>query len=250
MRFLCCIADLYILVECKYEYTREVFKDYISYVKIMPDFTVTVTDEMIEYELDLIKADYGNVNYESLRKYVENTAVFRYIANKLMAEYDGLLFHSSSVEYDGKGYLFAAKSGTGKSTHTRLLTEYKKGEISYINDDKPFIRYCLDDDKFYVYGTPWCGKHGLGRNVKVPLKAICILKRGKNNTINKINSVNVIPEIMAQTVKPVDVETADAFFKTLSLITEKVEFYELYCNMESDAAKTSFNGMMNRGVII
>ena len=33
-------------------------------------------------------------------------------------EHDGYYLHSSAVVLDGKAYLFAAPSGTGKSTHT------------------------------------------------------------------------------------------------------------------------------------
>ena len=37
-----------------------------------------------------------------------------------MISYDTILFHGSVVAVDDVGYLFTAKSGTGKSTHTRL----------------------------------------------------------------------------------------------------------------------------------
>ena len=46
--------------------------------------------------------------------------MFPYIAER-MPLFDTILFHDSAI--DGEGYLFTAKSGTGKSTHTRLWRE-------------------------------------------------------------------------------------------------------------------------------
>ena len=54
--------------------------------------------------------------------YLETMAVYRKIEDKLL-DYDTILFHGSAVAVDGVGYLFTAKSGTGKSTHTRLWRE-------------------------------------------------------------------------------------------------------------------------------
>lgn len=235
MYFNCKIADLYIGVNYKYNYTLKVFQDYIVSSDIKPNFTVTVTDEMIEYE-----NKFDTVHPPA---FVENIAVFRSICNTLLLSYNGLLFHSSAVSYDNKGYLFSARSGTGKSTHTRLLTEYNS-DISYINDDKPFIRYFEDENKFYVYGTPWKGKHGLGSNVKVPLKAICFLSRGEDNEIKKVDSFSVLTEVFSQTVKPSTENSVNSFTDTISKLMQCVDFYKLKCNMNNDAPITSFNGMI------
>ena len=51
--------------------------------------------------------------------YLETLALYRKICNGLI-NFDVLLFHGSVIDVDGKGYLFAAASGTGKSTHAAL----------------------------------------------------------------------------------------------------------------------------------
>ena len=68
--------------------------------------------------------------------------------------------------------LFTAKSGTGKSTHTRYWLEAFGNRAAIINDDKPFIR--LDTPAPMICGAPWSGKHGLDTNLSVPLAGICI----------------------------------------------------------------------------
>ena len=231
------IADIIIGVNYKYAYTKKVFENYLVEDNLTPSFIVTVTDDMIEFE--------RKYNSEFPPAYVENIAVFRYIANEVMLNYNCILFHSSAIEYKGNAFMFTAKSGTGKSTHTRLLRDYNSN-ISYINDDKPFIRYFENEKTFYVYGTPWKGKHNLGENVKIPLKAICFLNRGENNSITKINPLNSLNEIMMQTVKPTTEEAVTPFMNTISALTENVDFYKLYCNLSSDAPKTSFSEMIEK----
>lgn len=110
-------------------------------------------------------------------KYLETLAVYRKIARKLL-EFDTLLFHGSVVAVDGTGYLFTAKSGTGKSTHTRLWRQLFGSRAVMANDDKPLLK--ITDNGVIAYGTPWNGKHRLGSNISIPLRAICILGRGRD----------------------------------------------------------------------
>ncbi len=98
---------------------------------------------------------------------------FKYVA----IQNQGLVFHSSTIDYNGKGILFSADSGTGKSTHTGLWLKYYPNQTKIINDDSPLIR--LVDGKPYVFGTPWSGKTDINDNVKAPLSAIVFLKRGE-----------------------------------------------------------------------
>ena len=63
---------------------------------------------------------------------------------------DTLVLHAVVVSYGGKGYMFIAPSGTGKSTHARLWLEHIEG-TELVNDDFPVVR-----DEM-VYGSPWGG---------------------------------------------------------------------------------------------
>lgn len=98
---------------------------------------------------------------------------FKYVA----IQNQGLVFHSSTIDYNGKGIMFSADSGTGKSTHTGLWLKYYPAQTKIINDDSPLIR--LVDGKPYVFGTPWSGKTDINDNVQAPLSAIVFLKRGE-----------------------------------------------------------------------
>lgn len=172
--------------------------------------------------------------------YLELLAVQRKLAEALFA-FDTLLFHGSVVAVDGEGYLFAAKSGTGKSTHARLWREMLGERAVMINDDKPFLR--MEGGRVFAYGSPWNGKHRLGTNGCAPLKAICILERGEVNEIHPISKAEALPVLMQQTHRPSDKANFPKFMELMGKLTEGTAFYRLKCNMEKDAAKASYEGM-------
>lgn len=177
---------------------------------------------------------------QSSDSYLETLAVYRKIA-EAMVEFDTVLFHGSAVAVDGEGYLFAAKSGTGKSTHTRLWRQVFGDRAQMINDDKPLLH--ITDNGVTVYGTPWNGKHGLGSNISVPLKGLCILSRGKVNQIHSVSPARVIASVLQQTYRPHD---SAKLAKTLELVDRLMigtRLYQLQCNMEEEAAIVSYNAM-------
>lgn len=143
-----------------------------------PDFKIVMRRHDLDLEKRLSTA--GGVvpdwNYETL-------AILRKFLVKA-AEYGVILFHCSAIAVDGQAYLFAAPSGTGKSTHARLWREMLGGRAEMVNDDKPFVRF--KDGVPYVYGSPWNGKHRLSSNISRPIKGICFLEQGAENHIKRI----------------------------------------------------------------
>lgn len=172
--------------------------------------------------------------------YLETLSVYRKIAEELL-NYNIILFHGSVIAADGKAFLFTAKSGTGKSTHTRLWRELLGEKAVMVNDDKPLL--AITEDGVIAYGTPWNGKHRLGNNIAVPLGAICILERNSKNEIIEITSKAAYAMVMQQIYKPVG---SQPMVKTLGLVDElltKVRFYRLGCNMDIEAARVAYEGM-------
>ena len=172
--------------------------------------------------------------------YLETLAVYRKIADRLLS-CDTLLFHGSVIAVDGEGYLFTAKSGTGKSTHTRLWREYFGERAVMVNDDKPLLH--ITASGMTAYGTPWDGKHRLSTNIAVPLKGICILTRDTTNHIEPAEPHAAYPMIVQQTNRSL---SADGMKQTLSLIDRMLNVmpaYRLGCNMDIEAAKVAYEGM-------
>ena len=176
---------------------------------------------------------------EYLDKYLEELAVYRKIA-EVMPRYDTILFHGSAVAVDGIGYLFAARSGTGKSTHTALWRDLFGERAVMVNDDKPLLHIA---EEVTVYGTPYDGKHRLSSNIAVPLKAVCILTRASENTIEPIKKNDAYPMLLGQTYRPADPVSMQKTMLLIDKLADRVRLYRLGCNMDISAAETAYNGM-------
>lgn len=208
-----------------------------------PDFFVQIESSDIAYErkksaLEDEKEGRRIVAYSE--GYLETLAVYRKIAEQML-EYDTILFHGSCIAVDGEAYLFTAKSGTGKSTHTRLWRETFGQRAVMVNDDKPLIY--ITKQGAIVYGTPWRGKHFLGENIRVPLKGICILERGDVNKIRSITKSEAFPMFLQQTFRPSNVQKMTMVLELLNQFGNQVPAYRLSCNMNPEAARISYEKM-------
>lgn len=238
------LADTIIRITSIYADVHRMCKDYkIDADRASIDLDIVITQEDIDYErLKSARED----EFEGIPvrhfsdAYLETLAVYRKIAENMPFR-ETILLHGSAVAVDGEGYIFIAKSGTGKSTHTRLWREFLGDRVVMVNDDKPLI--CVKDDMCVAYGTPWDGKHRISNNIKVPLKAICILERAENNTLQPVNTREAYPMLLQQIYRPGDVA---AMTKTLALVDklgESVNLWRLGCNTEIGAAEVAYNTM-------
>lgn len=207
------------------------------------EYTITTTEADIAFECAKSAREdekKGIPIQEYENGYLETLAVYRKLVQVLTQE-DVLLMHGAVVAVDGQAYLFTAKSGTGKTTHTRLWLKQFGSRAVMINGDKPLLH--VTNEGVTVYGTPWDGKEHLSRNVACPLKAVCILARSETNHIESISKQEALPMLCQQCYRPA---RPDALKKTLMLVDRlgnSVPLYKLGCNMELEAALVAYHGM-------
>lgn len=235
------IADKVVEVTSIYAEVHEYCTDYQTDENV--DYSVTTTQADIDFEREK-SAREDEVEGIPIRhfpdSYLEGLAVYRKIANT-MIDYDTILFHGSVIAVDGVGYLFTAKSGTGKSTHTRLWREYFGDRAVMVNDDKPLLK--IMDRGVIAYGTPYNGKHRLGSNISVPLKAICILTRDTDNHIEPITRNQAYTKLLQQVYRPADGEKMMKTLDLLDRLADSIKLYQLGCNMDISAAQVAYEGM-------
>ena len=146
------------------------------------------------------------------------------------------LFHSSVVSYQGKGYMFLGKSGTGKSTHSSLWLRHISG-TELVNDDNPVVRV-LPDNEIRVYGSPWSGKTPCYRNVDYPVGAIVLLSQAPYNRIERLVKIKayaaLVPSISG---KRWDKDIAEGLHQTESLLAQHAHIFHLECLSDGDAAR-------------
>lgn len=235
------IADKVVEVTSIYAEVHEYCADYQTDENV--DYSVTTTQTDIDFEREKSAREdeiEGIPVCHFSDSYLEELAVYRKIAEKML-DFDTVLFHSSVVAVDGVGYLFTEKSGTGKSTHTRLWREYFGERAVMVNDDKPLLK--ITDSGVTAYGTPYNGKHRLGTNTSVPLKAICILTRSADNHIEPITREQAYTMLLQQVYRPANMLKMTKTLELVDRLADSVKLYRLGCNMDISAAQVAFEGM-------
>ncbi|MBE6977917.1 MAG: hypothetical protein E7438_04665 [Ruminococcaceae bacterium] len=208
-----------------------------------PDFSVVVTEEDLRFEqaeLDAEAAEEGFRRRAFTDPFLERAAIQRAFAEYLFRQ-DTLLVHGSAVAVDGKAYLFMAKSGTGKSTHTRFWREVFGDRAVMINDDKPFL--ALTDRGVVAYGSPWSGKHGLDTNISAPLAGICILERGSENKILPISAPEALEMLRKQSYCPMDAAARPRFEALTAQLAAVVPLWRMTCTKDPQAASLAHDTM-------
>ena len=226
------IADLPIGIDNRYAHVAHLAKDYLTDEE--PLFTVCATDAEIEAERAVSERDFP-------AGYLEAVVVYRNIAARL-PEYDAIVFHGAVLNLDGEAYAFTAKSGVGKTTHTRLWLKLFGDRVHYLNGDKPVIRFI--DGVPYACGTPWQGKENYGVNERAPLRGIAFLDRGIINTATAAKADEVMLRLVSQVYIPKSSAQALAAMGICDRILSSVRLVDLKCNMEPEAAEVSYRAFL------
>lgn len=204
-----------------------------------PNYMVTMTEEDLKNE---------RTNSEDGKVYVneEISALYRKIAD-LLVEENTVVFHSSSFMVNGGAFLITARSGVGKSTHSRNLNTYIGDGFVYINDDKPLIR--VDENNVTVYGTPWNGKERRGNNISAPLKAVLFLSRGATNTYRKIvNKEEIYVKMISQIYLPKEKAKREKALKVADMLLKNVNFYEINVTKDAESAKMTYEEIIKNEI--
>lgn len=227
------IADLYVGIDYKYEILKKQAPKYeTSDIPEIVDIAVRAT----ETSINSLKNSTPQLTLDECEYLITGSNFYN-----CLIDFNGLMIHASAVLYKGGAYLFSADCGTGKSTHTQLWLKAFGDEAKILNDDKPAVR--IFDDGVYAYGTPWSGKTDFSVNEKAVLKGICFIHRSKTNSIHRTDAGDILPDILKQTLRPIDKAKMEKLLTNLDLLLERVPVYRMGCNMDVEAAVVAYNAM-------
>ena len=224
-----------------FESTPQYFKAYLT--EDPPEFSIAVTREDIAFEqADLLEEAHRDGFKPRIftDPFLERAAIQRAFAEFLF-DFGILLFHGSAIAVDNEGYLFTAHSGTGKSTHTRLWKQVFGERAVMVNDDKPFLE--LTEAGILLHGSPWSGKHGLDANICVPLKGLCILERGTENTIRPATADEALGMLQKQAYRPINTEKEVEFLSLTHRLADLASLWKLSCTKDQAAAQIAYHAM-------
>ena len=227
------LADISIRLKNRYPDVEDLCWEYETQEE--PVMTLSVSQEEIERERNL-QADIFTDGY------LESVCLYRKLALEML-QHDVFILHASIVEVDGEGYAFLASSGTGKTTQTRLWLEYFGSRSRVINGDKPLIRIVPKGEEweFTAYGTPWCGKEGMGCNASVPLKALFLLERAVEPSCEIASEEYSIDRLFHQLLIPEQPDQMEQLLTMADRLVETVPCYRLGCDMTTVSFRTAFN---------
>lgn len=152
----------------------------------------------------------------------------------IYAQQHGLFaLHSASILYKNQAWLFAAASGTGKSTHAQLWQHYYRTPI--INGDLNLLGFANSNP--VVYGLPWCGTSNMYSTHTYPLGGIILLKQGSKNIVQELSRDNQQLQVMQRLINPVWTEQmADVNLEFSGKLSEQAPIFQFLCTKEAAAA--------------
>ena len=235
------ISDINIEIIC---HERTVYNECKGYLKnfATPDMIVSASMAEMDAEAKLlppITESYEGVATTRFYGGIESRIIQRKIADNLPF-FDSIVMHGSVVALNNQGYMFAAPSGVGKTTRTRLWLDMYSSSV-VVNGDKPIIK--VTETQAIACGTPWCGKEGWNTNIMVPLKTIFLLERADEDEKSSIEEVSIgkaFPFLLQQTHRPKDLVLMKKTLQLLKSLEGKVKIYKFRSTPTKESVKLAF----------
>jgi hypothetical protein len=131
---------------------------------------------------EFCRFDYLLSPYASRKIPLHALATNIFLLQHSFISHQGLVIHAGGGSIQGKGMVFAAPSGTGKSTLTQLLLSSPQNRL--FSEERLIIR--LVDADWNVWGTPWSGENNIARNESAPLSALVFLSQSEKTKITEL----------------------------------------------------------------
>ena len=153
---------------------------------------------------------------------------------RMLLPWGRMILHASAVIYQGEVYVFAAPSGTGKSTHAALWEKYFGGEI--LNGDKVILH--KEGDRVMASGGPVAGSSEIYRNETYPVAALFLLKQAPENRVTPVSKRTAVLSLYSHAVKSEqDAEFNNQLVDLAVSLEERLNIFSLECTPEKAAVE-------------
>ncbi|HEY6262493.1 MAG TPA: hypothetical protein VIW47_12920 [Nitrospiraceae bacterium] len=116
----------------------------------------------------------------------------------MLAREGGMLLHAAGVVTEGDGWIFTGDSGTGKSTLARWFTG---SGATVLNDERIILR--KSKGQVRIWGTPWVGTDGVGRNQSGQLTRLHCIRHGiDRHRMRPLSSLEISQRVLRQSFFP------------------------------------------------
>lgn len=144
--------------------------------------------------------------------------VLRIVHSLVLAREGGVLVHAASAVRDGRAFLFAGKSGAGKTTLSRLAP----ADAQVLTDEISYVR--KETGGYFAYGTPFAGELArAGENLRAPLDTIFLLEQGPRNRVDPVGGAEAARTMLGNVLFfAKDTELVQAVFLATLELVERV----------------------------
>lgn len=222
-RFQVKIADVVFGINAQYAETQAYFADFLS-------------AETVNETIDVLQSDIAEImeKYNDFSEEMSERAVVKYKMDKCLAEYGAFPLHATSLSYNGYAYIFTAASGVGKSTHAKRWREAFGSNVVMINDDRPYLK--VTQDGIFAYSHPQAGKHKIYSNTSAQVRLIGKIIRDPENYVVRVPKTVFFPYLVQQSFTMDEPQITEKIIKLIIQVVNRVDFAEIHCNQDIDAA--------------
>ena len=162
--------------------------------------------------------------------------------DRRMIERGGMILHCAYIEHHGKGILFSAPSGVGKSTQAALWEKYRNSVT--VNGDRALLR--KKEGKWLACAWPVCGSSQICKRVDVPVHAIVMLRQGKKNSVMRLSPIEAFRQLYPQvTVNQWNPEFVQAAINGIEDLILQVPVWQLTCDISEEAVQCLENALFS-----
>ncbi len=141
-----------------------------------------------------------------------------------LPQHEGVLVHASAVRYAGQGYVFAGRSGSGKTTVAHLLHE--KAEV--LSDELVALR--REHGGWVAFGTPFWGDFArAGANLSGSLHAVYLLRHAKEHRLEPLSRRDALAGVLQCSVQFAEgAQVAEWMLGAVSALVREIPVYRMH----------------------
>jgi len=175
-----------------------------------------------EFEGAVVRAQSRKISFDGVRNEYALDSLLRVLLSWKLASRNGFLLHAATVIRNGKAYVFAGRSGAGKSTVASLAPEG-----SVLTDEISLLR--LENGVWRAYGTPFWGEfRAAGSNTSAPVRGIFRLVQAAENRMAALRPLELLRALLPNVLFfSAEFEANRRLLEILGQAVETISGYEL-----------------------
>ncbi|MCD7946353.1 MAG: hypothetical protein LUF81_07095 [Clostridiales bacterium] len=159
----------------------------------------------------------------------------------LLLPFGGMILHCSFIRWQGRGILFSADSGVGKSTQADLWVAHQGAEV--LNGDRAGLR--RRDGVWTACGLPYAGSSRVYRNEVAPVSAIFMLEQAKENEARPLTPAQALRRLYPQiTIHSWDGAFVRQVLPLIEQLVTSVPVWLLRCLPDAGATETARRALL------